>query len=58
MSARQAAELKQIAKTYDKIADGFEEGSLGRIGNRAEAAKYHDLAARAESWPDDEKGGK
>jgi hypothetical protein len=54
MSARQAAKYLDIARAYDEHAERFPDGSNGRIGNRAEAAKYHGLAAQAERWPDPE----
>jgi hypothetical protein len=52
-----ASDYKRLAEQYDAIAERFPEGSAGRIGNRAEAAKYHDLAARAESWPEARQEG-
>lgn len=54
MSERQAEPYRALADRYDAEADKHPDGSLGRIANRAEAAKYHDLAARAEGWPDPE----
>ena len=56
MSARQAAQYTAIAEQYDEQARRFEPGSLGSVGNRMEASKYHDLAARALSWPDPAEG--
>ena len=43
---------RDIARTYDALAENFEsrpstpENTLGAIANRAEAAKYHSIAAR------------
>lgn len=53
MSAKSAKEMRGIAEFYDSYAERFPEGSLGRIGNRAEADKYHDLAVKAETWPEE-----
>src|SRR5690606_22583690 len=41
----------RIARQYEDEAEKYPEGHLGRIGNLAEAAKYHDLAAKAATWP-------
>jgi hypothetical protein len=44
-------EFQQIARQYEAEAERYPEGHLGRIGNLAEAAKYHGLAAKAATWP-------
>ena len=46
---------RDIARTYDALAENFEsrpsttENTLGAIANRAEAAKYHSIAARMDA---------
>ena len=46
---------RDIARTYDALAVNFEsrpstpENRLGAIANRAEAAKYHSIAARMDA---------
>ena len=46
---------RDIARTYDALAENFEsrpstpENRLGAIANRAEAAKYHSIAARMDA---------
>lgn len=57
MSTKAAKEMRGIAKFYDSYAKGFPGGSLGRLSNRAEADKYHDLAAKAQTWPEEASDG-
>ena len=46
---------RDIARTYDALAEDFvsrpetPENTLGMIANRAEAAKYHSIAARMDA---------
>lgn len=46
---------RDIARTYDALAENFESrpstpaNTLGAIANRAEAAKYHSIAARMDA---------
>lgn len=57
MSDKAVKELRALAKFYDKHADTFPEGSLGRISNRAESDKYRDIAVRASGWPEEHDAG-
>lgn len=46
-------ELREIAYSYERRARAFPSGSHGRHANLGEAAKFHALAEKAKTQPED-----